>query len=487
MVKIMSNNPLIYRYRCSNLRKGQLAVFLLIYLVVAALILFFNLSAYYTIDHFMTENQAAKTFNSTIQNIFYQFLFLELILLIFWGGLNTAGVISEERKNHAYDFFRLLPLSPIQKVIGVIVGRNLAVLIIAVLNLIPIILMALLCKMPIMLVFQLLLVTFFLGVAINGLALLSSLENSAGKVGQVNTVAVVFLFFLLSPFIFQMMELIATTKNLQSLTWPFFKMQVPVLVVVSILALYVFIWSIVGALRRFTHENEPLFTFKGGLLCFVLFEIILLDFFVGHNYKEKHIELLFLFFSFIPLVSIYWKSQKGIHHYQEELSRLGRSGVTHSKIYQTFITHCNLTLGFLLFLAWIACTLFLAFINQMDIVVQLKFVLPLFAYFVFFWMLMEIGVLYRTDLSRIGLLLWFVAIVITIIPVMISLQFDVEWISLLSPLGLFTMFGKSADLLSDSLVLVLTINLLTMVVPVWLVGKKYKELLKLRPAFDRID
>jgi hypothetical protein len=102
-------------------------------------------------------------------------------------------------------------------------------------------------------------------------------------------------------------------------------------------------------------------------------------------------------------------------------------------------------------------------------------------------MLMEIGVLYRTDLSRIGLLLWFVAIVITIIPVMISLQFDVEWISLLSPLGLFTMFGKSADLLSDSLVLVLTINLLTMVVPVWLVGKKYKELLKLRPAFDRID
>ena len=112
---IFVGNPLLYRYARSLFRVEKVSIFFTCY--VLGLVLFIGI------------------FNET-EPMYYFLMAAEFLALWIVAPHMAGSAIGQEISGKNIDFFRMLPLSPHQKVVGIIFGRNQLVLLFAAINLV---------------------------------------------------------------------------------------------------------------------------------------------------------------------------------------------------------------------------------------------------------------------------------------------------------------------------------------------------------------
>ncbi len=265
--ELIGNNPLIYRYGCSLFRQDKLFVVFGCYFV---LMLFYMI----TIGNHDRSNQASYHF----------FMFIEFALLWIAGPHMTSTALGQEIENKNIDFFRMLPLSPRQKAVGIVVGRNQLVLLVAGINILIAFMMAVPAGKVSMFWFNLLvLVTgaFFL----NNLALAMSLKYlfKGGK----SSSGIGVLFGIIG-----MVGISLTMGVNEKTTWSYwFIKSVSPLVVVSIFLAYLGCINFHCSLRMINYENAPALSRKAAILWAAGVVLLILGGYVSESARNAFREI----------------------------------------------------------------------------------------------------------------------------------------------------------------------------------------------------
>ena len=117
----MFNNPLIKRYRLSAMRPTQVAIYITIYTVILLL-------------GGMISCKIFDTPHELFNGLYFQLIFIQAAFLIVWAPLNSSSAIRDEITSNSYDFFKMLPLSPLAKIVGILIGKNILVFILSAIN-----------------------------------------------------------------------------------------------------------------------------------------------------------------------------------------------------------------------------------------------------------------------------------------------------------------------------------------------------------------
>ena len=266
----MLSNPIIRRYRFSQLRPQQAWVFGAVYAGIVLLVLFINSSLYrYEDTYYQTSIHLYK-------GLFVQFAIIEVFLLWLLCPANCSTVVTREIADKSFDFFRMLPLSAAQKAVGILIGRNLFCLLVAGVNLIFCLFFAVVGELSGHLIAQLLTILASIALALNLLALMLSLMNYKKRKNTSIPVLVVFGLFAFGPVMGSLMDL-AHEQKIETTTAFFYTLEMPLLYVISMCAVFVAIWAYIGVLRRLTYEYEALFSRLGVKLVY--------DLVCGHSWR----------------------------------------------------------------------------------------------------------------------------------------------------------------------------------------------------------
>ena len=477
----MLNNPIIQRYRYSLLRPSHFLVYVAIYISVVVLLLFFNYTLYKYQETFRTPEDLCK-------GIYYQFLAFQIIVLWFWGAFNSASAIKEEITGKTYDFFRMLPLAARQKTIGILLGKNLVVLLLGAISCLFLVFFGSFGGISFNLQVQILLVLLSITILVNSIALLSSI-NLTQKAKKTNVfVFILFAFFFAPFFLMRALGSLSETEKLEKVIARFFEIKLPVLILVSLIALYFSCWAIKGTLRRFTREDEPLFTRKGAFLFMLGFEVVLLGLFY-HYIRKEEIEVSYSYWT-ISLLAVFAVPLGALRNFDKYLEYSGlirEKSASKLNITRRILLHSNISLVLGLFIIWSAGSLVTILISRMELFTGLYRIWVLFSFYIFFMLLLELNILYKPLSPKIVHLLFFIAGVYVIFPLILSAILESEIIYLYSPLGFFWEIMYESQRSTPSLIstpLVLTgvwvVNALLCAIPILLIKKRYSDILILR-------
>ena len=472
----MDNNPLIQRYRYSTMRPKQFWVYVAIYISVILLIIFINYSGYKYQTFF-------KKITEFYASLYYQFLAFQAMMLVVWGAYNSGSAIKEEIANRSFDFFRMLPLPAHKKALGILIGKNLVVLLFAAINLILLVYFGFMGGISINLQLQALLLIISITILANSVSLLASI-NPAKKGRGSGVMPVLLAIFFLVPMLINGMILLASTDELQSYKEYFFEIEIPILLLISSIALYFSCWVFKGVLRRFTHEQQPLFTRKGALL--FLFGYIFIVFGLCYTYiSEEGYELIYFYWlaTLIPVLLIPLGSRRNLDHYIE-YSRFIQSRPNSKKTGITSILmYSNLALAIALFAMWTVSSMGVVFFgncSSIEPISGLHNIFVLLTCYLFLVLLLELHVIYKPVSAKIGLLLGFIAGLYVILPLILSGIFDSKIIYLYSPAGfvvsLFDICGIDWNIKNSFCVM----NMLLCVLPALFIWKRYKFIITQR-------
>jgi len=471
----MLNNPLIERYRYSTLRPKQFWVFVTIYIFIILLIIFINYTGYEYQTFF-------KDIVEFYKSLYFQFLTFEVIMFFIWTAYNSGSAIKEEILNRSFDFFRMLPLPAYKKALGILIGKNLVVLLFGAINLAMLIFFGIAGQININLQAQILLTLLSITILANLTSLLSSI-NPAAKNKSSGIALILLAAFFLVPMMIHAVVALSSIAELQSYFVSFFKTKIPILLLISFIALYFSWWIFKGILRRFTHELEPLFTRKGAQLFLVGYIFIA----IGLYYKYIPLGPVPIYCCWlttvIPILLIDWSSLRNLDSYIE-YSRFIQSRPNSGKTsIVSVLMYSNLSLAVVLFAIWALsaiATTFLADYACMNFLSNLYDIFILFTSYLLLVLLLELYVVCTPASNKIGLLLAFVAVLYTILPLILSGIFDNRTILLYSPVG-FIM-----SLLDDSVTNTTIkttfglMNALFCVFPAFLIWTRYNNILAQR-------
>ncbi len=473
------NNPLIRRYARSLFRRSHLWVYLTIYISVVLLLLFLNVTAR-TLDK---DSAIGRTF---FQGLYHQFLMAEIAILCVWSALNSRSVLRDEIANKTYDFFRLLPLSALQKAVGILVGKNLLCLLLAVVTLVLMTLYGLLGGLPISFQAQVLLLVSSVAFCVNAVVLLSSSASPKrrGKMG-VGLWLVLLVFF--GPIVFGPgLALLHAGEWLQEATTQhiaFYSLEVPVLMLIIFLALYFGLWSLLGILRKFTFEGAPLFTRPAAVLFLLGYELIVLGLFLPHLPGGKM--SLYSSWLVVSLLAVVFVPVGSINDRAGYLEALGRRpahpGSSGQGMRSLLLQQCNLSLGIVLFAIWLVFFVIVSHSERIATAQIIKDAVVLASCYVFLLLLLELCVVYEPIHGKIRLLMAFVLILYLFLPLILAATLAVPSLHLYSPLGFLADFMSfDTPRRADLWVAILGVNVALGVVPTLAIRRQYMQILALR-------
>jgi hypothetical protein len=469
----MFSNPLIRRYRYSLMRPAQFWVYVGIYISVIAMMLLINYSTYSLQDVF-------ENITELYDSMYIQFLVIESFLLILWGAFNCGSAISTERTERTYDFFKILPLSAYKKMLGILIGRNLVVLLLAAINLAFLVFFAIKGTTGTKLLLETLFALVSACCLSNTVGLLSSLcsrgKSKGGRVG-----AVILLLAFGVPLLINGILAISDVNNLEKKYALFYGLKVPVLILTGLIMLYFTGWAVIGIIRKFNKDEQPLVTRSGSLLFITGYEAILIGLLTPYllNHTKEMISA-YWWLSVVPLVCLPFGAAFDIQNYQEFTASARSKIPSPGRFRFNFLIMSNLTHGIAVFVLW-AITSYIFYLcpplfrlHPPYSVTQLSAVILTFAcFYIFLLLLMEFAVTYQTAHGKVPLLAGFIGVVYFILPVIIAGIFDNDTIITFSPGGFF-MAVSSSDF-SEPLLFgkICLYNLLLSVVPAILVARKY--------------
>ena len=469
----MLNNPLIRRYRYSLLRPSHVLVYVTIYISIVVLLLFIN----YT---FYKYQNTVYTLQGLCKGIYYQFLAFQVIVLWFLSAANSASAVKVEITGKTYDFFRMLPLPAHQKTIGILIGKNLVVLFLGAVNCLFLIFFGSAGGLSANLQIQVLFFIFSITILASSVALLSSI-NPARKTTEPNAVMIFLLICFCGSFIFIPLSGISGIEELETFIAKFFVIEIPLLILASLIALYFSCWAIKGILRKFTREDEPLFTRKGALLFMLGFELILLGLFYHYLGKgETQVSYAYWMISLLAVLAIPFGALRSFEKYLEYSGLIRANSGSNVNAISRILPHSNISLALGLFVIWSAFSVAVILFSRMEFLRDLYRIWILFSYYLFFMLLLELNILYKSLSRKIGLLLIFIAVVYAILPPILAAIFESEAIYVHSPFGFFGAIMDEPYTSVPSLTSVWVVNVLLCVVPILLLRKRYSYILKLR-------
>jgi len=473
------NNPLIRRYARSLFRRSHLWVYLTIYISVVLLLLFLNV-----VGRELDEDSAiGRTF---FQGLYSQFLMAEIAILWVWSALNSRSALREEVANKTYDFFRLLPLSALQKAVGILVGKNLLCLLLAVVTLAAMTLFGLLGGLPVAFQAQVLLLASSVAFCVNAVVLLSSSASPKrrGKMG-VGLWLVLLVFF--GPLVFGPgLALLRVGAGLQEATThhvPFYSIEVPVLMLIIFLALYFGLWSLLGVLRKFTFEGAPLFSRPAAVLFLLGYELIVLGLFLPHlPGGESLFYFYWLIVSLLPVVFVPVGSINDRATYLEALGRRpAHPGSAGQGMRSLLLQQCNLSLGIVLFAIWLVFFVIVSHSERIATAQLIKDAVVLASCYVFLLFLLELCVVYEPIHGKIRVLIMFVLLLYLFLPLILAVTLAVPSLHLYSPLGFLADFVSFATpRRADFWMAILGVNVALGVVPALAIRRQYMQILALR-------
>ena len=474
---MITDNPLIKRYKYSVMRPRQFWVYMSIYIATLLLIFLINYSGYET-------SKMYKTLSELFKSIFYQLLVIQIITLWIWGTFNSGSAIGEEIVDKTYDFFRLLPMTPKAKTIGILVGKNLIVLLMAACNFIFLIAAGIAADLNKMLLAQMMLTLVCGAILTNSFTLLSSI-NSRGRKGKSAIVGFIALAFILGPVIINGIVELSNVTDAEKKMAHFFEFKLPVMILVSIIALYFSCWTIKGILRKFTYEDEPLFTRPATFLFMLGHEFIVFGLFYHYLFRaySSQMALTGLNFSFwalslLPVIAVPLGSVRTFDKYLEFAGRfISKTG---GKLRLARLTlFSNLSLGLGLFAIWAPLAAVTTYFTKLPMKDYLIYIGVIFTFYLFLLLLLEVFVVISPTVGKISVLLIFIIAAQTILPLIFAGIFNLSDIGLFSPLGYFGHIIKWDRHITIDL-WVATVNLLLCIIPAILILRRHADVIKAR-------
>lgn len=431
----MMDNPLIQRYRASHLRLPSLVVYLCVYAVVVVLIAMMSIAAAPWPD--------ISALRATLSFIFFYLAGIQVVLLWGWGAYNSAQTIRLEHERKSYDFFRLLPLSAREKAVGILIGRNLPVLVLVAVNSVLMLLTA-----PNQLLHGQMQCIIWSGAALLcTVALLSSCSphiptvNRRGSSAGIVIVAL-FLFQWVFGLCYSLVH--ASGKGdplLRSV--PFGPGEIPIFLAVVIPAGVLAAWCYAGILRRLTVEDMPLFSRKGAVL-FASSLLALLLCFLGPRTGGRHDLGLFgavLVAGFVGNILILLGSLKTSEQYLESCRRAGATTARDIRTRMASLSNLG-TAAMLLAVHIVALVGMIAAGCDDDLTAGLDAALGMVLAYAFAALLVELHALYKSPSRHVTLLASFAAVLYIIVPLVFSAVTESE-IALIS--GVNYMVGRMAE------------------------------------------
>ncbi len=455
------------------MRPKQLWIYITIYVSVVVLLLYINYTAYKYQEMY---DNTARFFIS----LCYQFLILQALLLWVWGAYNSGSAITNEITGNSYDFFRMLPVSAGKKAVGILVGKNLIVLLLTGINFLLIIIFGSYGQESASWLGQTFLALTSVAILINSVALLSSIKP-IGKKKKSNIATIILIAFFLGPFVIRLLISARKIKMFKSITGSFYEFELPIMILTSLVALYFACWSIKGVLRKFTLEEEPLFNRIGAFLFMLGYEFVLFGLFYEHLTEgARIISYSYWLISLLPVLAVPFGSLRKFDKYLEYSGLIRSRKKENQNIMPRMFLYSNLSLGLGLFVIWVGCSIATTLITQLELLPHLYMILVLFSFYLFLLLLLELYVVFTHVSNKIGTLLAFIAGVYVILPLIISGILDSEIIYLHSPVGfVWEIFQKPYPDISIQ-TSIWAINLLLCIIPSLLIWKRHLYILSTR-------
>lgn len=470
----MFNNPLIQRYRFSLMRPLQFWLYVTMYVVLVAILFFLNYSAYKYTNSYMT-------LTDLFRSIYYQLFVFQLLVLAFWGAYNSGTAIRDEIIQKSYDFFRMLPIPSLGKTLGILIGKNLVVLLFAAINCILLVYTGFRGSVNYILQVQILLLVISVALLFNTATLLISVNPQKKK--KTSPIGFIILAFIFLPYGIGLIATMLNTDDLQIYPAWFYELKVPVLVLISSICLYFTCWTFTGILRKFTKEDQPLFTRNGAILFMLGYLLVLVGLFFHHlSPLYKEILIAEWVITLIPVLLIPLVAERSFDNYLEHCGLLQARSTGRKPGLATLLPYSNILLALILFAIWAAGAAWTSFVSKVDIYQSLRFILVLFSYYLFFALLFELYVVCRPLSGKVGLFMVFVAIIYCILPLILSAVMDSEIIYLYSPLGCLFDMGTSTPKSDQTSIQasILLINALLCITPIVIILKRYKHIITTR-------
>lgn len=459
------------------MRPRQLWVYITIYVSVIGLLLFLNYAAY-------EQPVLVRVPTDFFENVCYQLLVFQVLLLCGLGAYNSGSAIRDEILGKSYDFFRLLPISAGKKAAGILVGKNLVVLLFGLVNFVLLIIFGHLGEINASILWQSFFSLVLVALLTSSTALLSSIDPGRKKKGGIVTTIILLLF--LGPFLMRILVAAWRLPLLEDISAHFYTVALPPLVLAGLIALYFSVWSIIGILRKFTREDEPLFSRPGAFLFMFGFEIVLLGLFyerlVAGGAAAGWINYWYWLISLLPVLTVPVWSIRSFDKYLEHSGLLASRFAQSKSTMPRMLLYSNLSVALGLFAIWAAFAVGTTVMAGIGLLPQLYIVWILFTFYAFLVLLLELYVVCTPLSSRMGLLLVFIAFVYIVLPPILHGILDSEVLYLYSPAGfLFGMF-RNLDGETSVQMGIWMMNLLLCVVPAVLIRTRYLHILNTRRA-----
>lgn len=472
-MNLISNNPLIERYRYSSLRPKQCWIYVSMFVTVIVIILAINYS--------ILKNHPAvfESARHMCASLYYQFMaFLVFMAWVISAGTSSTAIRTEINER-SYDFFRMLPLSAHQKAIGIIIGRNLLVMILAAIVAVTALFLGAFGGMSPALQIQMMIIVCAGAVFFNCAALFASINPSRKTQNKnVNSIGMLFAAVFLLPYLIGAIYSLSEVSALETLDISFFSMKIPLLLLISVIALYFAAWIYLGILRRFDKETHPVMT-KPGAFFFMAGVIgITLGLTSPHLNEETHMLAYlvwgfpFLFLSVLPFGYFLNREQ-----YMEMLVR--RGGV---RAIDFLMRTSNIATCIGLFIMWAVASLCVSAFAGQSALISMRHIAALFSFYMVFCLLCELNSLTISGNTKISILLVFFGVVYLIFPLIIAAIMES---GIAAGYSLFGYFGLIfADALDEPVVAdtrsVIVANALWIFVLAVFVKAGYKRLLSSR-------
>lgn len=469
----MFNNPLIKRYRTSLLRPRQLWVYAIIYVSIVFLIFFVNFSR-------SSLGYRFESYDVIFRSIFYQIVISQIIILCFWSSYNSGSVISSEILRRSYDFFKLLPLSGIQKAVGILIGVNLISYSIAVINFLLLLIMGVLGKLSILL--QIYTIFFLLALTVfsNSLTLLVSINPDVKK-KRSSSIGVLAILLIIGCFYPVVINATLKFGHLETTSITFYLLKIHSPFLISTVILYFALWNVLGIVRRFHYEKESLFNQKGAVIFLIGFEVIVIGLFwpylmAGHQ-AALYVNWIISFIAFILTLS-------GTLHNLSRYFEVAKQMQSHTRSFQArfcqLFKHTNFFFGLCLIFLWAILAILLIGITGNSLALNILPLLVISSFYIFILALLELHVLYKELYGKIKLLLIFIGLLFVFLPMIIAPIMGNNTVYYHSLIGYFGSlfddnFNKSIDIKIQFRVLI--VNILLCILPLIIIYRKYHGLL----------
>jgi len=477
----MFQNPLIQRYRFNLLRPRQIGIYSFLYGAIVFLILLLNYTVFTTFRPLISQIKESPL--NVYQIIYYQFAVLQVIILWVWASYNSGSALTIEILKKSYTFFKLLPITALQKTFGVLIGTNLVAYSFAGLNFILLLIFAYVGKMSVVLASYYFLTLLAVACFLNTLTLLLSINPEAKKRRRFGTL--VFIIFAVGGLMFAMGTLFSSgtrTRDIENIRVNFFSVKIPGLPLFSLILLYLTGWMLLGIVRKFRDEREPLFSTPASLFFFLGWEFLT----IGLFWSSLHLKSAFYghrVLCFWGLLFVNISTLKRVGKYFEAARKIQAHSASKALDMFRLFRRSTLFWGLCLFVIWTAFFLGLTMKAGLSFPDYLYPLLNLFGFYLVFIVLLELFVLHRHLNINIKIFLICIALVSLLLPLSLSKILEDRLVYLHSA------FGYMGNLITPFLLRtgnvaiqwrVFFVNILLCLFPLFLIFRKYLSFLKLR-------